>query len=459
MSEAMAPLSRALGTTRPPTQAVAYRDGVAIAWSDFCARVAGIAARLAPTPQHGWALCSADPYEFACGFFGLLHSGKRVVIPSNFLPGTLASLNDVDGWLAQTDVEVPAGAAVMFSDVEPLAAPPPPASEDAIVDLFTSGTTGVPKRIRKRVRQLSAEIAVLEQQWGERLAAAPVVGTVPHYHIYGLLFRLLWPVCAGRGFDTHTCSGPDELLPRMRRFNGATIVSSPAQLTRLPELMELEMLLPYTRLIFSSGGPLPAKTAAAYAARLGTAPTEVYGSSETGGVAWRVQTDAADGDLWKPLPDIQVREGPEGALQVRSAFVDASAWLETSDAADIGADGRFRLRGRRDRVVKIEEKRLSLPELEDRLRSHPWVRDAGVVMLELPRALLGAVVTLTAEGREQLHAAGKRATSVALRRFLEQYYERPLLPRRWRFPDAMPQNDRGKVAAAALVELLAQATP
>jgi acyl-coenzyme A synthetase/AMP-(fatty) acid ligase len=44
------------------------------------------------------------------------------------------------------------------------------------------------------------------------------------------------------------------------------------------------------------------------------------------------------------------------------------------DGIELMPDGRFRLLGRLDRVVKIEEKRLSLPEMEARLAASPLGR-------------------------------------------------------------------------------------
>ncbi len=41
------------------------------------------------------------------------------------------------------------------------------------------------------------------------------------------------------------------------------------------------------RAIFSSGGPLPFEVAQESKRLLGPVPIEVYGSSETGGIAWR----------------------------------------------------------------------------------------------------------------------------------------------------------------------------
>src|SRR5205814_3095144 len=111
------------------------------------------------------------------------------------------------------------------------------------------------------------------------------------------------------------------------------------------------------------GGPLAAAAASAYTRALGAAPTEIYGSSETGGIAWRVQDGGAESQTWTPSPRVAVQTDADGALQVRSPFAGGDAWFTMADAAQPLADGRFRLLGRLDRIVKLEEKRLSVPEV------------------------------------------------------------------------------------------------
>jgi acyl-coenzyme A synthetase/AMP-(fatty) acid ligase len=56
------------------------------------------------------------------------------------------------------------------------------------------------------------------------------------------------------------------------------------------------------------------------------------------------------------------------------------------------ADGRFRLLGRADRIVKIEERRVSLDALERALREDAEVDDARVLVLPGQREQLAAVV-------------------------------------------------------------------
>jgi acyl-coenzyme A synthetase/AMP-(fatty) acid ligase len=56
------------------------------------------------------------------------------------------------------------------------------------------------------------------------------------------------------------------------------------------------------------------------------------------------------------------------------------------------ADGRFRLLGRADRIVKIEERRVSLDALERALREDAEVDDVRVLVLPGQREQLAAVV-------------------------------------------------------------------
>ena len=70
--------------------------------------------------------------------------------------------------------------------------------------LFTSGSTGVPQAIPKKLSQMSREVATLETQFGELLGVADISTTVSHQHIYGLLFNVLWPLVAGRAIHARS---------------------------------------------------------------------------------------------------------------------------------------------------------------------------------------------------------------------------------------------------------------
>lgn len=419
---------------RAPDYPVAWLDDRLVTWADFSARVRGLAGNLATRSEQNWLLACPEPYEFAVALFAVWQSGGRALLPPSLREGAIEAVR-ADGVLADLATFAADGDFALIR-LDP---------ERCGLDLFTSGSSGEPKRVAKSLAQLDAEVAVLDALWGDD--ARPVLATVPHHHIYGLLFRVLWPLVSGRAFDNQTCTAPEILLGRLAEIGPGPVVSSPAQLARMHELIALGDLAGRASRIYSSGGPLPAEAAARFLAALGRPPLEILGSTETGGIAWREQINDA---AWTPLPGVAVTVSGEGALSLTSPFLADAAPLATGDAAEALADGRFRLLGRLDRIAKIEEKRLSLPDMETRLAGHPWVSEAALAVLDGRRRHLGALVVLSEDGRQALARDGRAACAQALRRHLGHWFEPVLLPRRWRYADALPYNERGKLAVADL---------
>ncbi len=459
--------------------ALAWRDDVAIDARAFVARAAAYRAALAGQPGMRWALYGDDSVEFAAALFGAWHAGKTLVVPGDAQPDTLARLRELaDGFLGDLPGALVPGAAddARWSELDPAA---------TSLVVFTSGTSGQPVGIAKSLAQLDAEVRALERRFGALCdtGLAPVNhdvdddvatfgepigggepvhvwGTVSHQHIYGLLFRVLWPLAAGRAFEARPLQWPEQIAQRVR--GAAVLVSSPAQLARLPDAPDWSAARSALRAVFSSGGPLPEDAASHAQAVLGAAPVEVYGSSETGGIAWRQR--ARHGDTWQPLPGVELRF--DDVLEVRSPHLPDGQWFRTADSAQPAASGMdgFELLGRSDRLVKIGEKRVSLTAIEQRLvatgdvaQARAWVLETGHEDASAGRPVV--VAELTEAGRRKLQASGKRVLVEALREELLKGMERLALPRRWRFVDAMPVNAQGKTPLAALAALFAPERP
>lgn len=401
--------------------------GVGIPDAGLRSQMQGMAAHYAALDAVDVALFEPEPRRFAAALLGAWQAGKRVWLSADRQPATLHALGQA-----------------MASPVTGLD------SEVVCLVLFTSGSTGAPQPIGKSLRQLDAEIAALEQVFGARIGEAAVQGTVSHQHIYGLLFRVLWPLAKGRAFDAPRIEFPGQW--RAQADEGDVLVATPSMLASWAP----QVATPRPCLIVSSGGALPADAAGRIGALLGAPVVEVFGSTETGGIAWR---DACAGGAWQPLPGVEWRI-EEGQLALRSLHLpDPSVWVCTPDRVEAREGDGFELVGRADRIAKIGEKRVSLDGLEARLCESGLVAEARAVVMPSLRRGLAVVAVPSAAGRERWQAGGRRALSAELRRALLAHFEPAAVPRHWRFVEALPRNAQGKLTDAAMATLFRPRLP
>lgn len=456
MSDSLSLLASAIAA-RPPGGIAGWRAGEAVTHGWLAGRLHAWRALLEQREGRDFALYLEDSLEFAAALLGAWQAGKTVWLCADTLEASCVALGaSVDGFLG----EFPAAYAPLTPAADTAGVMLPAPSRDidadaAVLVVHTSGSTGAAQAIAKRLSQLESEVAVLEQLFGARNGDAAVVATVSHQHIYGLLFKVLWPLCAGRPIVAHSAEYPQQLAVLLAGRD-SVLVASPAHLKRLPEQLAWQGARSRLRAVYSSGGPLALDTARAVAHLLGTAPVEVYGSSETGGVAWRQR--GADGDqAWQAFPNVEWRLAGQELLEVRSPHLPDRDWLRLADRVQARGDGRFELLGRSDRVVKIEEKRISLDRIEAGLQRSPLVDEARVLLCAAAgqREMLAAFVVLAAEGRALLAAEGKLALNRRLRAALAGVAAAVALPRRWRYLEQLPLNAQGKTTHAALLALLA----
>jgi len=504
---------------RPAGGLVGWRSGEGVCNEVFLARVLAWHELLSGQAGRDFALYLDDSIEFGAALLGAWHAGKTIWLSADTLEATCASLRtSVDGFLGQfpaalqplspaavvarssatttaaasasasaTYVSAAAvglsAAAVAAPSVAP-SSPPVTASSAAIggaadasigaaalatagfagalfgdmpaLVVFTSGSTGAAQAIPKKLSQLASEVETLDALFGRAAGDAAVLATVSHQHIYGLLFKVLWPLSTGRAIHAMSITYPEDLAPAMAA-GPCVLIASPAHLKRLPDHLDWSGAARMLRTVFSSGGPLAPETALSVGGLLGEIPVEVYGSSETGGVAWRQRSRCGD-DSWLPFPTVDWRLGEDDdTLEVRSPHLEDDNWLALADRAARSGEKRFLLLGRSDRIVKIEEKRISLSAMEATLLASGLAAEARVILCEPApgeRQRLAAFIVPTAEGRAMLDADGKPALNARLRAALASTVEAVALPRRWRYLDQMPVNAQGKTTLAALLSLL-----
>jgi acyl-coenzyme A synthetase/AMP-(fatty) acid ligase len=437
------PLSNLFQTGRPDAMPIAESGGEAIGFARFQADVAANAARIAATGCRRGLLATRDAYWGAVGLFALMLAGAEVVMPHNLQPGSLEGLRDAWDWIVQDRALEDIGPALVLEPAGGhLVRHLGPVNPDALLSFFTSGSTGTPKRIMKRFGMLEREAAAIEELLGPAVPADAVVhATVNHQHVYGLAFRLCWPLATGRCFSNDMLELWESVL--LRLDDRSVLVTSPAHLERLGGLRPLPMPR-HPALLLSAGAPLSDAAARDAAAIFGTQVLEIFGSTETGATAFRRR--GHDGCPWRALPGVKVERAEDGRMRVISPYAVDGGVFVGADLVEVETDGGLRFQGRTDRVVKIEGKRVELTAVENDLRRLPLVGEAVATGLDTGQRTpcLAAAVVPSSAGAALLAEIGPFRFGRRLRRDLAATQEPAGLPRRWAFVDQLPTGPLGK---------------
>ena len=423
---------------------ICFDDKLQISWQEFHHDVAKLCGLLSDSPAQRTAICTQDSYLFTVAFMACALSSKQIVLPGNYQPEALYELrSEYDLLLVDESIQVVSNTNVLLLSKQLFDTQMNDTINESInlgavkLVLFTSGSSGTPKAIHKTLEQLDIEIAELSKNWQSMLTGSRVHSTVSHQHIYGLLFRILWPLCSSVPFSRFNLEYPEQIVSHAD--SKMVLVSSPALLKRLSEEQSAKPLVG----IFSSGGPLPLEAAQQARTLFGELPIEVFGSTETGGIAYRQQVNAQT--PWQLFSCIKAELNQENCIKLLSPYIDRDNWYQTADECEMVSDNQFILKGRTDRIIKIEEKRISLVEVEKRLEQLSWINECAVIPFEEPnRLILASVIVLSDEGKQLLNSVGKGKFWLLLRNELRKWLEPIAVPRRFRVVEEIPLNSQGK---------------
>lgn len=429
----------------PDQHIIGLDENGSVSWAQLCKKQRRAEKQLTHVKNSVVIVQQHNAFDFVALLFATWRTGKVALIPHNQLSTTQELISEqFDAYWPTLDFFL--GNSETITNTLPSASH---TEHDTALIIFTSGSSGSPTAINKIFRQLDNEIQTLEQQWRKHLKNSVIVSTVSLQHIYGMLFRLLWPICCGHRFEAYEHQYWENLLRRNRSQTSAlAIVSSPAHLSRIPDLAWPVNL--NVQSIFSSGAPLNYEDALNTETKLQQMPIEVYGSSETGGIGWRQQKNNRH---WQAFGGIETSLSEQSMLVIRSPHLPDNKLYPTMDYAKLENDNYFSLHGRADRIVKVAEKRISLTNIEKKLNQHEFINEARILPLTNRSDRLGAVIVLNGKGNHFLIDRGKYVIDTLFSKHLTGDVEAVSRPRYWRYLARFPTNQLGKTTQDSLVAL------
>lgn len=314
------------------------------------------------------------------------------------------------------------------------------------ITMFTSGSQGLPQKITKDLNCLLEECLELESTFGGIVSNSKIISTVSHQHIYGILFRILWPFMNERKISDNNILYPEQLITDLKSDDELVLVSSPAFLKRIEKEDFKNIETRNLKAIFSSGGKLDYQIAKKVYEIFNIWPIEIFGSTETGGIAFRTQEN--NNSSWEFFSKVKAQLDERSCLKINSPFIIEESF-QTNDKVQFVENG-FVLKGRVDRVVKIEEKRISLEELEKRINELEYVKDVHCTIIDgEKRVVIGCVI---AESTQWSNASKLNKIKI-IKEHLIQYFEPILLPKKFRFLEQLPYNQQSKLSKKKVLGL------
>lgn len=451
------PITKFNADSRKDDYVMCYEDtwsrGNYKTWKDFLTDSAKMRRFIEASGADEYILHCEDYWYFLCTFVALLQCQKAAYLTQNITSSFMTEVRKpgmmflTDQTISDPDAPGLAGAVSIQKVIEEADVPseeeirttPAIDGETTRIFLFTSGSTGKPKAVPQRMKEFEEDNAFIISKWGGEFTGRRLITTVSQHHIYGFLFGISLPFTLGTPFRRNRVEFPEEF----EKLTDVSyiLIATPAFLKRTVEVED--KLAMKNVWIFTSGGAVSPELAVQTEKVFGFCPLEVYGSTETSGIAYRQQNK--DQLVWTPFDNAKIWLGDDGCIRIISPYIKNPEGFATADLAEIFEDGRFLLKGRSDSIVKIEEKRISMTEVEARLLESGLVEDVKVVALSNDvRQYLAAAVVLNAKGREQFKDTEKFLINRWFHDFLMKYFENVVIPKKWRFMDKLPVDVQGK---------------
>lgn len=310
------------------------------------------------------------------------------------------------------------------------------AIQDSEIWLYTSGSTGLPKKIVKTWQNMICSAALAIERF-QLMRPCYIVATVPNQHMFGLETTLFWPFFSKASLWYERPIFAEDILGALSENSTqpALLVSTPLHLKKL---LGFELNWPtHLNRLLSATAPLSRTLAHQLESEFKATLFEVYGSTETASIASRQTTRT---DLWQAYQEVSFESLPNKRYAVKTPGLKESQLL--NDQIECLDNTYFKLGKRDSDLIKVAGKRASLTELNNHLHSIEGIME-GVFIQEPSTERLALFVVSTLAPADILHK---------LRKLIDPAF----LPRPITYLKVLPRNEVGKILYNELLSIKAK---
>lgn len=291
-------------------------------------------------------------------------------------------------------------------------------ADDRALLIFTGGTTGEPKAVEHSHRSLLVSVSQHCSAWPVERGKERFLSSAPIFHIWGLSYATLVPLCSGGALVLVPRYDPEALLDAIERERITVFGGGPA-----PVYMGLTQSPSYATTDFSSlkyclsgGAPCPEQLQRQWESHTGCPLLEGWGMSEGAPLCLNTPRARKLLSVGRPVADTEVEvvdletgarvlgmrqsgevrvRGPQLMLGYRGRAaatreVLRDGWLYTGDIGYLDAAGFLFLVDRKKDMLIVGGYNVYPREIDELLFNHPAVAEAASV--GRPDARLGEVL-------------------------------------------------------------------
>ena len=400
-----------------------------------------------------------DRLRFSLTLAAALLNGQTTVLPPSDAPEAISAslvgaVNPIYASKATLPIEYPAPIARSNSvelDPETRKFFCQLAASQSEIGVFTSGTTKRPDRIAKTWSILNMG-ATVTKLIIDHLDASPdkvsLLGTTPPRHMFGLEANVF--ATLGQGLCTYreTIFYPADLdaaVAAARAFGRTRIVlvTSPSHLRFLERTI---LKTPEICCVLSATAPLSVPQAERLEARGDLRVMEIYGSTETGSMAFRRTSKET---AWTIAAGLELRQHGEFCVAHAPHLPDQ---VILGDEVELKPNGQFMLLGRKGDTVSIRGKRNHLSALNAILAEAPDLSDATYLHVKAKKDDQLAIAVVPGDQSVD-DSEIKKHTRI----YLLKHFDPAFVPKRVLVLNRIPRTPTGKISSETYQALAAKA--